>query len=169
MEHVTQLLGILLSALHIAGAGFALHALCRPHSPQGTIAWMLGLLLLPVITVPLYLLLGAARIHRHTTSRHSRDSIQAFLKAQGAWEPGGTRLNRTLSRSTGYAPCSGNSIRILQDGNDTYRDLLCALREARHSILVEFFIIRNDRVGSTLRNVLEEKSPGRVAGLRHLR
>lgn len=158
MEHVTQLLGILLSALHIAGAGFALHALCRPHSPQGTIAWMLGLLLLPVITVPLYLLLGAARIHRHTTSRHSRDSIQAFLKAQGAWEPGGTRLNRTLSRSTGYAPCSGNSIRILQDGNDTYRDLLCALREARHSILVEFFIIRNDRVGSTLRNVLEEKA-----------
>lgn len=158
MDHITQLLGFLLSALHIAGACFALHALCRPHSPQGTIAWMLGLLLLPGVTVPLYLLLGAARIHRHTTSRHSRDSIQSFLKTHGAWEPGGTRLNRTLCRCTGYSPCSGNSIRILQDGNDTYRDLLCALREARHTILVEFFIIRNDRVGSTLRQVLEEKA-----------
>ncbi len=158
MAHISQLLGILLSALHIAGAGFALHALCRPHSPQGTIAWMLGLLLLPGITVPLYLFLGVARIQRHTTSRHSRDSIQAFLKTLGAWEAGATRLNRTLCRCTGYSSCAGNSIRILQDGNDTYRDLLQAIRAAKHSILVEFFIIRNDRVGSTLRIALEEQA-----------
>lgn len=158
MEHVSQLFGILLSSLHILGVGLALHALCRPHSPQGTIAWMLGLILLPVVTIPLYLILGAARIHRHTTSRHDRDSIQAFLKTHGAWQTDGSRLGRTLTRSTGYAPCSGNSIRILQDGNDTYRDMLSAIREAQHSILVEFFIIRNDRVGSALQEVLVERA-----------
>lgn len=158
MEHLAQLSGILLSALHIVGVGLALHALCRPHSPQGTIAWMLGLTLLPIITIPLYLVLGAARIHRHTTSRHDRGSIQAFLKAHGAWKTDATGLGRTLTRSTGYAPCSGNNIRILQDGNDTYRDMLQAIREATHSILVEFFIIRNDLVGSALRDVLVERA-----------
>lgn len=150
--------GILLSALHMAGAGFALHALCRPHSPQGTIAWMLGLLLLPGITIPLYLLLGAARIHRHTTSRHGRDSIQSFLKTHGAWVHGTTSLSRLLNRCTGYPPCNGNSLHILRDGNDTYRDLLHAIKSAKRSILVEFFIIRNDRVGATLRKALEEQA-----------
>lgn len=162
MEHLAQLSGILLSTLHIAGVGLALHALCRPHSPQGTIAWMLGLTLLPLITIPLYLVLGAARIHRHTTSRHDRGSIQAFLKAHGAWKTDATGLGRTLTRCTGYAPCSGNNIRILQDGNDTYRDMLQAIREATHSILVEFFIIRNDLVGSALRDVLVERASAGV-------
>ena len=144
--------------LHAVGLVFALHALCRPHSPQGTIAWMLGLILLPILTLPLYLLLGAARIHRHTTSRHSRESIQAVLKSLHAWTPPHTPLARTLTRSTGYAPCSGNNIRILQDGDNTYRDMLHAIRAAQHSILLEFFIIRNDSVGITLRKALEERA-----------
>lgn len=158
MADMAQLSGILLTALHLTGAVFALHALNRPHSPQGTIAWLLGLLLLPLITIPLYLILGAARIHRHTTSRHSRESIQAFLKAQGACTPGSSALSRALTRCTGFAPCSGNEIDLLCDGNDTYRNMLTAIREARRSILVEFFIIRNDRVGTALRRVLEEQA-----------
>ena len=148
----------LLLLLHAAGVVFALHALTRPHSPQGTIAWILGLSLLPALTLPLYLLLGAARIHRHTTSRHSRESIQAFLKSHQAWNQPQNRLSRILTRCTGYAPCSGNGLRILHDGDETYRDMLQAIRNAQHSILVQFFIIRNDRVGITLREVLEERA-----------
>lgn len=158
METLSQLSGILLTALHLTGAVFALHALNRPHSPQGTIAWLMGLLLLPIITIPLYLILGAARIHRHTTSRHSRESIQAFLKTQGACTSGNSELSRALTRSTGFPPCTGNEINILRDGNDTYRNMLRAIRGARRSILVEFFIIRNDLVGNTLRQVLEERA-----------
>ena len=158
MDSFVQLSVNLAPLLHAAGLIFALHALSRPHSPQGTIAWMLGLILLPLITLPLYLLLGAARIHRHTTSRHSRESIQAVLKSRHAWEPPHTPLARTLTRCTGYAPCSGNDIRILRDGNETYRDMLQAIQQAQHSILLEFFIIRNDRVGIILRKALEERA-----------
>lgn len=158
MDAAAYISVFLLPLLYTAGILFALHALCRPHSPQGTIAWILGLTLLPLITIPLYLILGAARIHRHTTSRHSRESIQSFLKSHHAWSQPETRLSRTLTRCTGYAPCPGNDIRILHDGNETYRDMLQAIRGAQHSILVQFFIIRNDRVGNTLRKVLEERA-----------
>ena len=158
MDAAAQFSVILLPLLYAAGAGFALHALCRPHSPQGTIAWMLGLLLMPALALPLYLLLGAARIHRHTTSRHSREGITAFLKTHHAWSQSGTPLARLLTRCTGYAPCPGNAIRILQDGDNTYEDMLQAIRKARHSILLQFFIIRNDRVGITLREALEERA-----------
>lgn len=152
------LLTALLFLLHATGAGLALHALCRPHSPQGTIAWMLALLLLPSASIPLYLVLGAARIRRHTTSRHSRGILQRALRDSGAWQPPSTLLSSTIAHCTGYAPCSGNSVKLLQDGNDTYRNLLQAIRRAQRSILIEFFIIRNDIVGNTLRKALEEQA-----------
>ncbi len=119
---------------------------------------MLGLILLPAFTIPLYLVLGAARIRRHTTSRHSRDTIQHFLKNNNAWQAPGSNLSRMLTGTTGYSPCSGNSFRLLQDGNNTYKELLTAIQQARHFILLEFFIIRNDVVGSILRKALEERA-----------
>ncbi len=144
--------------IHLAGAAMAIHALGQKHSPQGTIAWILILLLLPWVGVPLYLLLGAARIRRHTSTRKNRELIEAFLKMNGAWQNASSLLGRTLTHSTGYAPCSGNHARLLRDGNDTYRDLLQAIRQARESILLEFFIIRNDPVGIYLRQTLEERA-----------
>lgn len=144
--------------IHLAGAGMAIHALSQKHSPQGTIAWILALLLLPWVGVPLYLLLGATRIRRHTSTRKSRELIEYFLKINGAWQEAASRLSRLITRSTGYAPCSGNRARLLRDGNDTYRDLLQAIRQARESILLEFFIIRNDPVGIYLRQALEERA-----------
>lgn len=158
MEIGPQILAVIFPILHLTGAALAVHALCRPHSPQGTIAWMLGLILLPFITIPLYLILGAARIHRHTTSRHSRESVQKFLKLHGAWSPQKSILSQTLYKCSGYPPCTGNQVRILQDGDATYKDMLDSMRNARKSILLEFFIIRNDRVGHTLREILEERA-----------
>lgn len=155
---VSHLLAALAFLLHSAGIILAVHALFRRHSPQGTIAWLLGLLLLPGITVPLYLLLGAARIRRHTSVRRGRDSIQKFLRQHQAWESPESDLARMLTHNTGYAPCTGNRVTLLHDGNDTYRNLLQAIHSARCSILLEFFIIRNDRVGTRLRQALEERA-----------
>lgn len=157
-EHLSGVITILVSALHISGFILIIHALFRKHSPQGTIAWVLGMALLPGITVPLYLILGAARIRRHTSMRKGRENIQKFLRQHGAWNPPQGTLEKTLCNCTGYAPCSGNKVSILKDGNNTYLDLLRAISNARQSILVEFFIIRNDRVGNTLREALEERA-----------
>jgi hypothetical protein len=76
MDTAAQISVYRLPLLHASGALFALHALCHPHSPQGTIAWILGLTLLPLITLPLYLILGAVRILRHTTSRPAANHAQ---------------------------------------------------------------------------------------------
>lgn len=157
-----KILAILASALHVAGIALGIHALSRRHSPQGTIAWMLGLFLLPAVTVPLYLLLGVARIRRHTSARKSRRNIELFLKQHKAWNTPASKLSRTLTHSTGYAPCSGNTVRILRDGNNTYRDMLQAIQQAEDFILLEFFIIRNDRVGTILRQALEERAQAGV-------
>ena len=158
----SEVLAILATALHLAGIALGIHALSRRHSPQGTIAWMLGLFLLPAVVVPLYLLLGVARIRRHTSARKTRRNIEQYLKQHNAWNAPASKLSRSLTRSTGYAPCSGNAVRILRDGNDTYRDMLQAIQQAKDFILLEFFIIRNDRVGAILRQSLEERAKAGV-------
>lgn len=144
----------------VSGLVFSLHALMRRHSPQGTIAWILALNLLPVVSIPLYLALGAERIRRHTEESLPVNTVAALLKGirgQMIFAPQGS-LGRTLTRHSGIPPCSGNSVTLLQDGHDTYKALANAIQCAQHSVLIEFFIIRNDLVGNNLRSLLEEKA-----------
>ncbi len=145
---------------HLIGAAFSLHALERRHSAQGTIAWMLGLNLLPYLTIPLYLALGAERIRRHTGERLPEKSVTTILQGfqkHGTAPPLGT-IGYTLLQASGIPPCTGNEVHILRDGLDTYSALRASLRKAKNSILIEFFIIRNDVVGERLRSILEEKA-----------
>ncbi|MBQ8517919.1 MAG: cardiolipin synthase [Akkermansia sp.] len=146
--------------LHLVGLFFSLHALMRRHSPQGTIAWILGLNLLPLICLPLYLALGAERIRRHTEERLPTNSVFSMLRgirahvlATAPGSPG-----HTLRGMTGMAPCTGNEVQLLQDGKNTYGALAKAIRSATSSILIEFFIIRNDRVGNNLLRLLVRKA-----------
>lgn len=152
-------INILLALPHLIGLCFSVHSLLQRRSPQGTIAWILGLNLLPYICIPLYLALGAGRIHRRIGHRLPPDSVRRMLEpilpftlqeAQG--------IQRTLQDICGYAPCYGNSLDILQDGKQTYTSLVEQIRAAQQTILLEFFIIRNDRVGNILRELLEERA-----------
>lgn len=149
---------LLFSLPHLGGIALALYALSRPQNPQGTLGWILGLLLLPLITIPLYLALGAARIRRHTEERLSPKERAQYLQHQVLWQAQPSPLSSTLHRLTGYPAVSGNSVQLLQDGPDTYTRLLQAIRNASRSILLEFFIIRNDSVGHILREALEERA-----------
>lgn len=146
--------------IHLMGVGFSLHALMRKHSPQGTIAWLLGLNLLPLITIPLYLALGAERIRRHTEERLPANAVSDMLKGIRNKlihaQPGSP--GRTLSYTTGIPPCTGNRVELLQDGRNTYEALATAINNAQHSILIEFFIIRNDVVGINFRKLLKKKA-----------
>lgn len=145
---------------HLLGVLFALHALMRKHSPQGTIAWLLGLCFLPLLTIPLYLALGAERIRRHTEERLPANDVASMLKGirKSTLFTAPGSLGRTLTGITGIPPCSGNRVTLLRDGLDTYQALAEAIRGAQTSILVEFFIIRNDVVGINFRKLLEEKA-----------
>lgn len=152
------LLGGVVIALHVAGILLALHSLMRTRSPQGTMAWILGLVTFPYITIPLYLALGVARIRRHTEHEMAEcgaDSLQHLLEP---YRVEGGIISRTLERCCGYPLCGGNDIRLLRDGDDTYPALHRSIRSAKKFIMVEFFIIRDDRVGSTLRKLLEERA-----------
>lgn len=136
----------------------ALHSLMHTRSTQGAIAWIICLLTIPIITVPLYLVFGIRNMERHTR-REMRDCGAEAL--QSAMEPhleDGGVISRTLRKCSGSPLCGGNAVELLRDGNDTYPELERAIRAAKSFVLVEFYIIRNDKVGEKLRDVLVERA-----------
>ncbi|MEO5961256.1 MAG: phospholipase D-like domain-containing protein [Opitutaceae bacterium] len=57
----------------------------------------------------------------------------------------------------------GNQVTLLQDGPATYEAMLAAMRRAKQTINVEFYIIKDDQMGRTFADLLLER---RAAGVR---
>ncbi len=49
---------------------------------------------------------------------------------------------------------SGNSVRLLENGEEFFPRIFSAIQNAKHEVLVETFILRNDKVGRQVKNDL---------------
>ena len=162
MEHLTQLATnfwpILLFAAHISGILLALRALNIEHSPQGASAWIIALLLMPLLTIPLYLAFGTHRFRKHERGLLShvvREQIKS--RWQNELSPP-TPCERAISRLCKLELCGGNTATPLIDGHQTYSSLADGLEAAQESICIEFYIIKNDPVGNWFKETLIAKA-----------
>jgi cardiolipin synthase len=76
------------------------------------------------------------------------------------------RLMRRLERARTPPPpvtCRHNRVALLPDGESFFHAFLAAIRSARHVILLEYYLIRNDRTGSA---VAAELAKAVVRGVR---
>ena len=73
LEYLT-FASIVLVIAELIGLVFALDVVMRPRSSQGTIAWFIALIAMPLITVPLYLLFGRTRFHGYAEAIRDKES-----------------------------------------------------------------------------------------------
>src|SRR5512146_2393789 len=69
---------------------------------------------------------------------------------------------RALSRAAGAPLLPGNAIELLIDADANYAAWLEAIADARRRILLENYIIRDDRIGRAFRDALIERARGGV-------
>ncbi len=163
---VAWVIGLATAAIHLLGIFTALHAVMYARTAQGATAWAVSLLSVPEVTLPLYWIFG-------------RNKFQGYVKARRA---GGTPVEQILQshrehfsspapltdEDRGYAqvlerlgrfPFSGyNRTRLLIDGEATFDSLFRGIEEARKYVLLQFFIIRDDRLGRELQELLLRKA-----------
>src|SRR5882757_216701 len=78
---ISTLVAIGVSLLHLLGAGAAVHVLMCGRTSQGTIAWILSLIVLPYIALPLYLILGGHKFRAYLEARRShKATLQALVR-----------------------------------------------------------------------------------------
>lgn len=151
--------------LHACGVALAFHALYRNRSSQAAIAWMMGLVLWPYVIVWLYLIFGFRRVSDFTDARRTGSQAINRLgplladKAKHAdivqTEP--SSFLRVWSHISRMLPLKGNHCELLINGQATFDSILAGIRQAQHYVVVQFYIIKSDELGTALADALCER------------
>lgn len=141
----------------------------RNINPPTALAWILVNFLMPYVGVPLYYLIGENRLRSYVRLREKRQIRDPSIKVDtlGLKGPKATELNahnNSLFGSLGhlYDRCSGQ-INLLVDGPETFQAIFEAISKAEHYILVQYYILRSDRLGIELKDLLVRKARDGIA------
>ncbi|BBE09204.1 cardiolipin synthetase [Mycoavidus cysteinexigens] len=170
-------IGTLIALIQLLGVLAAFHAIRHARTSQGAVAWAVSLVAVPYVTLIPYLFLGHSRFTGYVRARrlcnqlmHRRAQQKILTRALDLEPEHGKRtgyLNQyALAALTQLAqkPFSdGNQVRILINGAATFAAIFAALERATQYVMVQFFIVRDDRLGRQLKDILLDKA---AAGVR---
>lgn len=161
------LLGLLvLIIFEIIAVGHVIHALMHVRTSQGTIAWVISLLTLPFFAIPLYWLLGRNRFSRTVGGRRDKDeklrkladSMHERLLGLEVDIPEDDAFERAARILGGLPFTRGNHLKTLIDGEETFERIFSAMADAKEYLCVNFFIVKNDRIGVRFQQALIERA-----------
>ena len=147
------------------------HALVNVRTSQATVAWTVGLISLPIISLPLYWVLarskfqGYREVIREVESRQcdSGSNIQAQLRTESYTRS--TSLNTAIEQVADVmdTPLSNaTDCDLLIDGKSFFACLFAEIAKATKYVYVEFFIFRDDEIGNQLAQCLIERAQAGV-------
>ena len=147
--------------LTVGGVLLALFALARllgeRRQPGNTLAWLMGIILVPYVGVPLYLLLGGRKIRR-LAARKRRIRLPVPPASRATPETLAHPVAQAIRTNGAGEPVGGNSVRLLLTGEDAFAEFERRILAARHSIHVAAFILSRDQVGRRLVQLLARRA-----------
>lgn len=137
-------------------AGTAAVLLLENRNPDRTLAWLLALALLPVAGFVLYWLVGPNFRYLADKRRFRLPKPRAAAYDLPAAEapPLVTDTMQLLYRSAGAHLVTGGDVTIFHDGKAAFDRIKERLRTAKRGILLESYIIENDRLGNEIKDIL---------------
>lgn len=156
----------ILTTLSVIFIGFVIFLENR--HPTQTLTWLIVLGSFPLVGFIFYLLFGRNfRREKMFRKKYLLDK-QAFLKIEGEIDyPSIERIEEMdadqrklfhLAHKVGNSPISFRSeTKVLTNGEETFREIIHALKEATHHIHLEYYIVRNDKLGEKIKDILISK------------
>lgn len=149
----------------------ALMIILEKRSPFKTIAWILVLILIPIIGLIFYLFFGQEFRKQKLYSRKGIKGLSQIRKLSTIQlrEIEHTPLNlepkamdkiniiRLLLNNSSALLTTGNKLRLLENGAATFDAILKAIENARHHIHMEYYIYDNDKIGNKIKDLLIKK------------
>ncbi|HEX4084400.1 MAG TPA: cardiolipin synthase [Chthoniobacteraceae bacterium] len=149
--------------LEIIAIATALDALMHARTPQGSVAWCIGLLTFPFIALPLYWILGRTQFpdylraiekSREENAARTREIRVAQQPWRVAFQPAHDSLQYALNRLSLRGFTSGNKAELLVDGDATFDAIFEEIANAQSYVMVQTYIIHDDNLGRRLRDAL---------------
>ncbi|QJE97447.1 cardiolipin synthase [Luteolibacter luteus] len=158
--------GILL--LHLLGIIHVIHALMTVRTAQGTIAWMVSLIAAPWVAIPLYWIAGRSRFSGYVRARRSDDADLRKLademhrRLRHYEIKPDDAFGRAAEILGGLPFTRGNELTLLIDGEETFEALFTSILSAEKYLLINFFIVKNDRIGTRFKDALVSRAKAGV-------
>jgi cardiolipin synthase A/B len=155
---------------HLLGLVSSVDALMGTRTAPGAVAWIVSLNTVPIAAVPAYWVFGRSRFQGYVVGRRDTDSQlhHALERKMALVEPFAVREHsshldiRAMQRLAKLPTLSGNDAELLADGEATFRSIFDGIRSARHYVLVQFYIVRDDDTGRELSRLLRERAAAGV-------
>ena len=146
----------------------ALDAIMKARTAQGATAWVLALLTVPFISVPAYWLLGRSKFAAYDAALREFnskideqiDDLRKTPLGDLMVEPEEAEDERTRGELLAFQRLAtqpftrGNHVRLLIDGEDKFDALLDGLDRAEKYILIQYYTIRDDEIGTQVQERL---------------
>lgn len=151
---------------YVLGFFCAASAILRARTPQGAIAWVVGLLTMPFFTVPLYMIFGRSKFYGYAQKRKLFDSqvarkfseMQEELLTQVGSGNGLHPFMLSLASLIKPGFTSHNKVRLLIDAQETYLSMLDEMEQAQSYIIFQFYVFRADSIGYKFAELLMRKA-----------
>nr|WP_295972565.1 cardiolipin synthase [uncultured Bacillus sp.] len=165
---ISGLLGYVSILLTITATVISFVIFMENRHPTQTLTWLAVLAGFPVLGFIFYLLFGRNfRKERMFRKKYFLDK-QMFLKF-GSQDPvSEEKLSRAsvpyqklfyLAQKLGNSPISfGTDTKVLTNGEETFTYILQELQKAVHHIHLEYYIVRDDHIGQSLKSLLIQKA-----------
>jgi cardiolipin synthase len=161
-------IGVLVIVIaQLAGVILALDAVMRGRTAQGTVAWVVALLTIPLVSIVFYVVFGNRRFNGYVRARR-KGTASLDLVARScvdSMRPHAT-TEACLSLDAGarsaleqlaHTPWTvGNRATLLVDGAQTFDAIHDAIDAASEYVLVQFYILRDDATGRAFRQRLTD-------------
>jgi cardiolipin synthase len=160
-----------IALLQLLGLVSALHAVLRGRTPQGTIAWVVCLLLMPILSVPIYWVFGRSRFLGYLSSwqaqsanqQHDLDIIFQGIAPYRVSTPTDFPGYEAVGRVSQSLLLRGNRVQLLVDGEATYDSIYRGVELAQSYVLFQFYILRADNSGNRFKDLLVAKARQGIA------
>lgn len=158
------LMAVLLA--HAAGFVSSIDALMSTRTAPGAVAWIVSLNTFPVAAVPAYWVFGRSRFQGYVIGRREDDSglynelqdRMSLVLPYRVTLPLDDRKVGAIERLAKMPMVTGNDVELLIDGEATFRSIFDGIEAARESVLVQFYIVRDDTIGRELQALLMRKA-----------
>lgn len=170
---IYSIFSIFSTLIHILNLLTILYMIFKENrSPKSIISWTLVLIILPYIGFILFIMLGR-KVNTKDIFIMKQSELNIFEKYIKKLK-NNQKLNKDLKtpkhldmikaiESMEYSPYRDDvEVKAFFDGKKLFEDILESLKKAEKSINIEFYIVKNDDLGSKVLDILKEKAKAGV-------
>jgi cardiolipin synthase len=152
------------AANYLLAIGFAVSEIFRSRTSQGSIAWIITLLILPFPMTLVYAIFGLKSFDDYTAVQtHSGRVLRKVRAARTKiLDQPATDEFPVLANVSQLPFLSGNDVELLVDGEATFASIFEGISRAEKVLLLQFYIIHDDELGREFARRLIERAQAGV-------